>query len=164
MSLDPTRPSLLLQQNARTAWIASGAQWTHAVTLTFPRSKLGIAPSEAAACNTAKHLLNVLNRNLLGRGNVRKGHKIGSAFVFGTGPYGNHPHIHMALAAPYGLLNEAMKKEIDNAIHQIEGLGHQLVIKPYNDAGWIDYMLDHCSDGFEVELNFPATPQLAISV
>ncbi|HQR86851.1 MAG: hypothetical protein B7Y59_11290 [Burkholderiales bacterium 35-55-47] len=164
MAVDPTRPSQLFQRKTQVAWINSSAQWTHAVTLTFPRNKLGIAPSEEAACNTANHLVNVLNRILLGRGNVRNGHKIGSAFVFGTGPYGDHPHIHMALAAPPSLSNEAMTQEIDNAIHQIEGLGHQLLIKPYKDAGWIDYMLDHCSDGFEVELNFPATPQKATSV
>ena len=153
MSLDPTRPSLLLQRNAQVAWIAAGAQWTHAVTLTFPRTKFGIAPGEIAACNTAKHLVN-----------VHKGHKIGSAFVFGSGPYGDHPHVHMALAAPSGVSHEAMTNEIDIAIHRMAGLGHQLVIKPYNDAGWIDYMLDHCADGFDVKLNFPATPLQAISV
>ena len=164
MAFDPTRPTMLLLRKERAAWIDSSAVWTHAVTLTFPRSKFGIAPSEQAACNTANHLVNVLNRNLLGRGNVRNGHKIGSAFVFGTGPYGDHPHIHMTLAAPSGLSHEAMKKEIDNAIHQIEGLGHQLVIKPYSDSGWIDYMLDHCSDGFEERLVFPTTPEQATSV
>lgn len=154
----------MLRRKAQAAWIDASAQWTHAVTLTFPRNKLGIAPSDTAACNTAKHLVNALNRNLLGRGNVRKGHAIGSAYVFGTGPYGDHPHIHMALAAPSGLSNEVMTQEIDNAIHHIEGLGHQLMIKPYKDAGWIDYMLDHCSDGFDFRLDFPATPQQATSV
>lgn len=158
MSIDLTRPSQLLQRKAQVAWIDSSAQWTHAVTLTFPRNKLGVAPSQQAACNTANHLVNLLNRNLLGRGNVRNGHKIGSAFVFGTGPYGDHPHIHMVLAAPSGVTLDAMTNEIDLTAHRTQGLGHQLVIKPYNDAGWIDYMLDHCSDGFDVKLAFPATP------
>jgi hypothetical protein len=158
MSIDPTRPTQLLLRKERAAWIDSSAVWTHAVTLTFPRNKIGISPSEQAACNTANHLVNVLNRNLLGRGNVRNGHRIGSGFVFGTGPYGDHPHIHMVLAAPSGLSVDAMTYEIDLAIHQTQGLGHQLVIKSYNDSGWIDYMLDHCSDGLDVELVFPATP------
>lgn len=158
MEINPTRPSQLLQRKAQVAWIDSSAQWTHAVTLTFPRNKLGVAPSQQAACNTANHLVNLLNRNLLGRGNVRNGHKIGSAFVFGTGPYGDHPHIHMVLAAPSGVTLDAMTNEIDLTAHRTQGLGHQSDIKPYNNAGWIDYMLDHCSDGFDVKLIFPATP------
>lgn len=164
MPLDPTRPSQLLQRSAQVAWISAGAQWTHAVTLTFPRNKLGIAPSEAAACNTTNHFVNVLSRNLLGRASVRKGHKISFAYVFGTGQDLGHPHIHMVLAAPSGQSQVAMTNEIEHAIHQTQGLGHELVIKPYSDEGWIDYMLDHCSDGFDVRLNFPATPQRAISV
>lgn len=164
MAVDPTSPTQLLLRKERAAWIDSGAFWTHAVTLTFPRNRYGIAPSESAACKTANHLVNVLNRNLLGRGNVRNGHRIGSGFVFGTGPYGDHPHIHMVLAAPSSVSIDAMDKAIDVAIHQTQGLGHQSVIKHYNDVGWIDYMLDHCSDGFEERLVFPTTPEQATSV
>jgi len=119
---------------------------------------MGLAPSHGAACKAARYLVNTLNRTLLGRGNVRKGYRIGSGFVFGTGPYGEHPHVHMALAAPSNVSQEMMRKAISHAIRRTHGLGRQFVIKPYNDLGWINYMLDHCADGFEVELVLPTTP------
>jgi len=164
MYCNPTYPYQKLQRNKQVAWVKSCAQWTHAVTITFPRSKLGVAPSARTACKATRHLVNALNRNLLGRGNVHKGHRIGSGFVFRTGPYGDHPHIHMALAAPSYLSYASMAKEIDHAIKCTRGLGRKFVIKSYNDSGWIDYMLDHCSDGFDIELISPTTPQQANSV
>lgn len=158
MHCDPTRPSQLRLRTEQVAWIHSRAQWTHAVTITFLRSQLGVAPSKVTACKAAKHLVNTLNRNLLGRGRVHRGHRIGSVAVFGTGPYGDHPHVHLAIAGPSGLPHETVTKEIYHAIHCARGLGRKLVIKPYKDVGWIHYMIDHCSDGFDVVLVPPATP------
>jgi len=64
----------------------------------------------------------------------------------------------LAIAGPPSLPHETVTKEIYDAIHCARGLGRKLVIKPYNDVGWINYMIDHCSDGFDVVLVPPATP------
>lgn len=139
-----------------TAWFSLFAEWTHAVTITS-RPPLKKRPrSRFSTVKAASHFISVLNRSVLGRRCVAKGHRIACAGVYGAGAYGVSPHVHLALQAPSGVPYEAMELAIVDALLKTRGLGAEYVIKPYTSEGWLEYMLDHGADALLVELISPA--------
>lgn len=75
---------------------------------------------------------------------------------WGAGAYGVAPHVHLALQAPFGMTYEQMNHAIVDALEKTRGLGAEYDIKPYTSEGWLEYMLDHGTDGLFVELISPA--------
>lgn len=51
---------------------------------------------------------------------------------------------------------EEMNHAIVDALEKTRGLGAEYDIKPYTSEGWLEYMLDHGTDGLLVELISPA--------
>lgn len=145
-----------LQQGHYTKWFREFANWTHAVTVTSSPSRTGKPRSKSSTVNATAHFVNVLNRRLLGRRQANQGFRIACAGVFGTGAYGDSPHVHLAFQAPAHHSHEEMSRAIAHAIKRTRGLGSAYDIQPYTSQRWFEYMLDHGTDGLMVEFITPA--------
>jgi hypothetical protein len=115
----------------------------------FPRAK---RPTLSATA----HFINVLNRRLFGNSMSRKGRRIACVAVYGDGAYGDSPHVHLAFQAPADMSYENMYQAIEHSIQRTKGLGIEHDIQPYKSEGWLEYMLDHGTEGLLVELISPA--------
>lgn len=145
-----------LQRAHYTAWFSEFAEWTHALTVTSSPPLTKRPRSKFATVSAASHFISVLNRRVLGRRCVAKGHRIACAGVWGAGAYGVSPHVHLALQAPFGMAYEEMNLAIVDALEKTRGLGAEYDIKPYTSERWLEYMLDHGTDGLLIELISPA--------
>jgi hypothetical protein len=130
-------------------WLKAHADWTHAVTLTMhpPESGHGISNPEVA--RRCRLFLNRINRRIYSRhGTRRKGYRIASVAFLGNGPYGDHPHAHLALQKPHGISHKSFNQILNEMARTTNGLGQQFDIKPYRDERWLGYMVDHGFEGF----------------
>lgn len=145
-----------LQRNRYVDWLIGFADWTHAVTVTFQRLRSGSPPSKSATIKATAHFISVLNRKLLGRNRGKRDAKIPCAAVWGSGLYGDNPHVHLALQSPANLSYGDMVLAIESAIHRTRGIGFENDIQPYTSDGWLSYMVDHGTDYLLIELISPA--------
>jgi len=127
-------------------WLKNQADWTHAVTLTMNRSSSGHAISKQEVERRCRLFLSRINKRIYKHGKRRKGFRIASVAFLGNGQYEDHPHVHFALQKPPDLTTECFERILDEMAMTTKGLGQEYVIKPYRDAGWLGYMVDH---GFE---------------
>lgn len=149
-------PVLLNTGQETVQWLASQANWTHAVTLTMHRSKNGYEISKQEVEKRCFEFLSRINRRIYKHGTKRKGFKIASVAFLGGGSYGDHPHVHWALQKPPDMTNEGFERFLKKMIRTTKGLGQQFDIKPYRDEGWLGYMVDHGFDGLMEKLTFAA--------
>ena len=130
---------------------------TVAVTLTFKQpftvKTLGIDTLK----KTCRLFLNRVNRRLYGsHAPRRKGYKVGSIGSIGYGPYGNHPHAHLALTAPPKLPSTQFISLVREIIRTTKGLDRQCEVKPCHDYRWVQYMLNQRKHDWIAELTYPA--------
>jgi len=131
---------------------------TLAVTITFKR----FDPQNAQtwnqqiiekACNI---LIKKINKKLFKRQGSKGNKQIMCCVVIGTGPYKDHPHAHFALAAPpYILLGDFIKAILDSA-NSTSWIDREIVVKNYEDEGWLNYMYSHGWDNVIIDLCNPA--------
>ncbi len=145
-----------LQRDEYAKWLSDLADWSHAVTVTCQPSLMGFDRSQSSTISATINFVHVLNRLVLGRTQIKQGHKIACVAVCGNGAYGDNPHVHLAFQAPSHMSYEAMKQAISCSIQRTHGLGIQEDIQHYTSDGWIKYMLDHGTEGLLVQLTTPA--------
>jgi hypothetical protein len=136
------------------------AKWTHAVTITFIRiGQYGQRCSEYIMHSALRHFIRVLNIKCFGRKQFDKGRRVSVVAAFGMGSSLDHPHGHMAIAAPVDMTFGEFEKLILDAIHKTRWLNQQFDVKPYKNEGWIKYLLDHQEELF-MDLPLPAHPNI----
>ncbi len=136
------------QRDEIICWIKTQADWTHAVTLTMHRSEGGRGISNPEVARRCRLFLNRVNRRIYKHGTKRKGYRIASVVFLGHGPYGDHPHAHLALQKPPDLSHESFNQILKVMARTTKGLGKHFDIKPYRDVGWLGYMVDHGFEGW----------------
>ena len=150
----------LLNQDGKKAviqWLDGLDKWTHALTLTMSRSKHELPPGRDESLRRCRLLLNRVNRVCYGRhGTRRKGFRVASVAFMGYGVYGDHPHIHWALAGPPDIKADEFTALLRSMVMTTKGLGTQFDIQDYYEVGWFEYMLDHGIEGFVEQLTFTA--------
>lgn len=155
-----TNHSLLPEHSAKRLatlkWLKGLAMWTHAVTLTMHRSK-----NDHGICNQeverrCRLFLSRINKRIYKHGKRRKGFRIASVAFLGNGPYGDHPHAHLALQKPPDMSHETFNQILNAMARTTKGLGEQFDIKPYRDEGWLGYMVDHGFEGFMEQVTVAA--------
>ncbi len=138
-------------------WLEGLAEWTHAVTLTMHRPEGGHAISKPEVTRRCRLFLNRINRRIYSRhGTRRKGYRIASVAFLGNGPYGDHPHAHLALQKPPDMTTDGFDRLLKEMATTTKGLGQQFDIKPYRDEGWLGYMVDHGFEGLMDQVTFAA--------
>jgi hypothetical protein len=137
-------------------WLQTQANWTHAVTLTIHRPMNGHGTSKQEVERRCRLFLNRINRRIYKHGAKRKGFRIASVAFLGNGPYGDHPHVHLALQSPPDMPHEAFDGLLCEMASTTKGLGKEFDIKTYRDEGWLGYMVDHGFDGWMDRLAFTA--------
>jgi hypothetical protein len=146
------------RRNEIICWLKEHAEWTHAVTLTMhhpPESGHGISNPEVT--RRCRLFLNRINRRIYSRhGTRRKGYRIASVAFLGNGPYGDHPHAHLALQKPPDMTTDGFDRLLKEMATTTKGLGQQFDIKPYRDEGWLGYMVDHGFEGLMDQVTFAA--------
>lgn len=90
---------------------------------------------------TGRHYLSLVNKGLFKR-QYRYGHaKLNGIFCMELGGIEKRPHLHFAV----GLKNELGKKELlsqlNKAYKKMDWVKGGIHITPYQDAGWLDYLL-----------------------
>lgn len=150
----------LLSQDEKKAvakWLDGLDKWTHALTLTIRRSKNGLPPGRDESLRRCRLFLNRVNRVCFGRhGTRRKGFRIASVAFMGYGVYGDHLHIHWALAGPPDMKADDFTAVLRSTVMTTKGLGEQFDIQDYYGVGWLEYMLDHGIEGLVEQLTFAA--------
>ena len=141
-------PKKLKNRRITIEWLKAHADWTHAVTLTMHRSEGGHGISNPEVARRCRLFLNRINRRIYKHGTKRKGFRIASVVFLGNGPYGDHPHAHLALQKPPDLSHESFNQILKVMARTTKGLGQQFDIKPYRDVGWLGYMVDHGFEGW----------------
>lgn len=147
----PDNPARQRSQSDRRMHIAIHdlANWTHAVTITFLRKNKFDRPcNEEVMLAAVRHFTRVLSIKCLRRKRFDRGDRIPVAIAFGMGSYGFHPHCHMAISAPNDIDFEGFRKIINSVIRKTHWFDQQFLVKPYEDQGWIKYMLDHQEELF----------------
>jgi hypothetical protein len=138
-------------------WLVDIAPWSHAVTVTFKKNRDGRPVTANQMSDTIRHLCNLIDRACY-RSRARRGkNRIGSFAVYDLGPFGNHPHAHMTLAAPIGLGHREFSRIIRTAINRTALLDRQFDIKSFTNEGWIRYCLKH--QDFELNLELVRPPK-----
>jgi hypothetical protein len=142
------------QQKIR--WLSRLADWTHAVTLTMHCSANDHEINKEQVARRCRLFLNRINRRIYKHGTKRKGFRIASVAFVGDGAYGDHPHVHLALQKPSDMTIDAFDQLLREMARTTRGMGQQFDIKPYRDAGWLGYMVDHGFHGLMEQLTFKA--------
>ena len=137
-------------------WLMAQANWTHAVTLTMHRPINGNGTSKHEVERRCRLFLNRINRRIYKHGTKRKSFRIASVAFLGNGPYGDHPHAHLALQKPLEMSHESFNQILNVMARTTKGLGQQFDIKPYREEGWLGYMVDHGWGGLMDQLTFTA--------
>ena len=144
-------------RNEIICWLQTQAAWTHAVTLTMQRSRHGYEIKFPVVESRCCLFLNRINRSIYSRhATRRKGYRIASVGFWGSGAYGNHPHVHLALQKPHDITHESFERLLKEMASTTKGLGEKFDVQRYYSEGWLGYMIDHGFDGWMEKLTFAA--------
>lgn len=136
------------------------AKWTHAVTVTFSHSDgYGRRCNQHIMYSALRHFIRVLNIKCFRRKQFDRGQRVSVIAAFGMGSSSEHPHCHIAIAAPVNMTFAEFEKLILDAIRKTRWLNQQFALKPYRSEGWIKYLLDHQEELF-MDLPLPAHPKI----
>lgn len=160
-SPSPQGSSKPIKRDQYLNWIRDLAQWSHAVTLTFSKSKEGFPTSEKEVLRRCRLFLSRLNSKIYGRHGVRrKGHRIGSIAFLGNGVYGDHPHVHWILTSPREYHHNDYSALLCHIASTTAGIAPQMKIEEYRGCKWINYLLDHGFEAWQAQLTrTPKFPQ-----
>jgi hypothetical protein len=128
------------------SWLHGLAPWTHAATFTCKRHSIGHKPiSEKIIIDVTRHLIRRINYRCFGK-SAKAGKSVPVIATFGWGAHHNHPHLHFSFEAPATLAYEEFSSYLEDAADKSYWIDRQRCIKPYSDAGWIEYITEHGTD------------------
>lgn len=134
-------------------WLGNLAPWTFAVTFTIKRhDEHGNKATQCVIVSAGRHFLALLDVACFGASKARRSHSVGSAVSIGWGSYGDHPHLHLSLAAPAGMHAEKFMEIIEKAALRTYWIHRQQDIQPYRNKGWMYYMVAHGTDNVLLSL------------
>ena len=140
-------------------WLDSLAPWTHAATLTCKRTSLRNLPiTEDILVDTARHLIRRVALRCYGR-RARRSNFLPVVVTCGWGCYGDQPHLHFCFVHPNGLSFEAFSKILNEEADKTSWIDRQRCFKPYQDFGWLEYLIEHGTSNLIVPLITPSSSQ-----
>jgi hypothetical protein len=90
---------------------------------------------------TGRHYLSLVNKGLFKR-QYRYGHaKLNGIFCMELGGIEKRPHLHFAVGLKNELGKEELLSQLNKAYKKMDWVKGDIHIKPYQDAGWLDYLL-----------------------
>ena len=90
---------------------------------------------------TGRHYLSLLNKSLFKR-RYRYGHaKLNGIFCMEIGGVEKRPHLHFAIGCNERFHKEAVLRELNKAYKKMDWVMGEIDIAPYQDAGWLEYLL-----------------------
>jgi hypothetical protein len=90
---------------------------------------------------TGRHYLSLVNKGLFKR-QYRYGHaKLNSIFCMELGGIEKRPHLHFAVGLKNELGKEELLSQLNKAYKKMDWVKGDIHITPYQDAGWLDYLL-----------------------
>ena len=133
-------------------WLHNFAPWSLAATITFKRSIKSQPINQIIAESALRYSLRVLDAHYFGKNGIKKGYCVASAAVIEWGPYGTHPHAHLALATPQGKTYEDIHEQFDHALERTQWINKEKKLIPYRDIGWANYMISKGSQNMVFSL------------
>ena len=90
---------------------------------------------------TGRHYLSLVNKGLFKR-QYRYGHaKLNGIFCMELGSIEKRPHLHFAVGLKNELGKEELLSQLNKAYKKMDWVKGDIHITPYQDAGWLDYLL-----------------------
>jgi hypothetical protein len=90
---------------------------------------------------TGRHYLSLVNKGLFKR-QYRYGHaKLNSIFCMELGGIEKRPHLHFAVGLKNELGKEELLSQLNKAYKKMDWVKGDIHITPYQDTGWLDYLL-----------------------
>lgn len=90
---------------------------------------------------TGRHYLSLVNKGLFKR-QYRYGHaKLNGIYCMEIGGIEKRPHLHFAIGCNGRFHKEAVLRELNKAYRKLDWIKGDIHIAPYQDAGWLDYLL-----------------------
>jgi len=77
--------------------------------------------------------------------------------TFGWGRYGDNPHLHFCFSCPAGMPFDAFSSILDEEARKTFWIDRQRCIKGYQDAGWLEYLVEHGTANLIVSLITPSS-------
>ncbi len=156
MSTSLTTSSRNIHRQALVGWIASLANWSHALTLTMPPTLGGYPPSSQEVLRRCKLFLNRINRRWYKKRGTKQGYRIASAAFLEWGAYDTHPHVHWILEKPSDQTCDEFESMLKQVAKTTSGLGKQIDIQRYYSPRWLTYMASNGFEGWQHSLTFAA--------
>lgn len=90
---------------------------------------------------TGRHYLSSVNKGLFKR-QYRYGHaKLNSIFCMEIGPLDKRQHLHFAIGSNNQLHRQELFEQLIKSYKKMDWVKGKIHIQPYQDAGWLDYLL-----------------------
>ena len=90
---------------------------------------------------TGRHYLSLVNKGLFKR-QYRYGHvKLNGIFCMELGGIEKRPHLHFAVGLKNELGKEELLSQLNKAYKKMDWVKGDIHITPYQDVGWLDYLL-----------------------
>lgn len=90
---------------------------------------------------TGRHYLSLVNKGLFKR-QCRYGHsKLNGIFCMEFGGIENRPHLHFAVGLKNELGKEELLSQLNKAYKKMDWVKGDIHIAPYQNVGWLDYLL-----------------------
>jgi hypothetical protein len=90
---------------------------------------------------TGRHYLSLVNKGLLKR-QYRYGRtKLNGIFCMEIGGIEKRPHLHFAIGSNNQLDKDELLSHLNKAYKKMDWVKGDIHIAPYQDAGWLDYLL-----------------------
>jgi len=140
-------------------WLDSLASWAIAATFTCKRTSIRNLPiTEDILVDTAKHFIRRVALKCYGR-KARRSHPLPVVVTCGWGCFGDQPHLHFCFALPLGMSFEEFSKILNEEADKTGWIDRQRCIKPYQDFGWLEYLINHGTTKLIVQLITPSSSQ-----
>ena len=90
---------------------------------------------------TGRHYLSLVNKGLFKR-QYRYGHaKLNGIFCMEIGGVEKRPHLHFAVGSNNHSHKDELLRQLNHAFKKMDWVKGEIHITPYQDAGWLDYLL-----------------------
>jgi len=90
---------------------------------------------------TGRHYLSLVNKGLFKR-QYRYGHaKLNGIFCMELGSIEKRPHLHFAVGLENELGKEELLSQLNKAYKKMDWVKGDIHITPYQNVGWLDYLL-----------------------
>ena len=90
---------------------------------------------------TGRHYLSLVNKGLFKR-QYRYDHaKLNGVFCMEVGGLEKRPHLHFAIGSNNQLHKDELLSHLNKAYKKMDWVKGDIHIAPYEDAGWLDYLL-----------------------